>query len=139
MTPTASTYLMSGKRGGHQMFKDTKAFSGFSVNDLEAAKAFYGGTLGLDVGEANGMLQLKVAGGNPILVYPKSDHVPAEYTMHNFPVADIEGTVRELTGRGVSFERYNDDQDDSGIYRGIGPLIAWFKDPAGNVLAVLED
>ena len=121
------------------MFKDTKAFSGFSVNELEAAKAFYGGTLGLDVGEANGMLQLKVAGGNPILVYPKSDHIPAEYTMLNFPVADIEGTVRELTGRGVSFERYNDDQDDSGIYRGIGPLIAWFKDPAGNVIAIIQE
>jgi catechol 2,3-dioxygenase-like lactoylglutathione lyase family enzyme len=121
------------------MFKDTKAFSGFSVDDIEAARTFYGETLGLDVGEANGMLRLKVAGGNPILVYPKSDHVPAEYTMLNFPVTDIESTVRELTGRGVSFEHYNDDQDELGIYRGVGPLIAWFKDPAGNVIAIIQD
>ncbi len=116
------------------MFKDTKAFSGFSVDDIAVAKAFYGDTLGLDVGEANGMLELNIAGGNPILVYPKADHVPADYTMLNFPVDDIEATARELTDRGVTFERYNDDQDDLGIYRGVGPLIAWFKDPGGQLL-----
>ena len=121
------------------MFKDTKAFSGFSVDDIEAAKTFYTDTLGLDVGEANGMLQLNITGSNPVLVYPKSNHVPAEYTMLNFPVADIETTVRELTDRGVSFEHYNDDQDKLGIYRGVGPLIAWFKDPAGNVIAVIQE
>jgi catechol 2,3-dioxygenase-like lactoylglutathione lyase family enzyme len=121
------------------MFKDTKAFSGFSVDDIAVAKAFYGDTLGLDVGEANGMLQLNIAGGNPVLVYPKADHVPADYTMLNFPVDDIEATARELTDRGVTFERYNDDQDDLGIHRGVGPLIAWFKDPAGNVIALIQE
>ena len=121
------------------MFKDTKAFSGFSVGDIEAAKTFYADTLGLDVGEENGMLRLNIAGGNPVLVYPKDNHVPAEYTMLNFPVADVEATVRELTDRGVTFERYNNDQDELGIYRGVGPLIAWFKDPAGNVIAVVQE
>ena len=121
------------------MFKDTKAFSGFSVDDIPTAKAFYAETLGLDVGESNGMLQLNIAGSNPVLVYPKDNHVPAEYTMLNFPSADIEADVRELTGRGVTFERYNDDQDELGIYRGQGPLIAWFKDPAGNVIAIIQE
>ena len=121
------------------MFKDTKAFSGFSVNDIDAAKAFYADTLGLDVGEENGMLRLNVAGTNSVLAYPKPNHVPAEYTMLNFLVPNIEGTVRELTGRGVRFERYNDDQDEHGIYRGVGPLIAWFKDPAGNVIAIIQE
>jgi catechol 2,3-dioxygenase-like lactoylglutathione lyase family enzyme len=121
------------------MFKDTKAFSGFSVDDIPAAKAFYGETLGVDVGEANGMLRLNIAGGNPVLVYPKTNHVPAEYTVLNFPVTDIEATARELTERGVTFERYNDQQDELGILRGEGPLIAWFKDPAGNVLSIIQD
>ena len=121
------------------MFKDTKAFSGFSVDDIAVAKEFYANTLGLDVGEANGMLQLNIAGGNPILVYPKPNHVPAEYTTLNFPVEDVEATVRELGSRGVTFERYSDEQDEFGIYRGAGPLIAWFKDPAGNVLSVVQE
>ena len=120
------------------MFKDTKAFSGFSVDDIPAAKAFYADTLGLDVGEENGMLRLNIAGGNRVLVYPKENHVPAEYTTLNFPVEDIKATVQELTDRGVSFERYNDDQDELGIYHGYGPQAAWFKDPAGNVLSVLQ-
>jgi catechol 2,3-dioxygenase-like lactoylglutathione lyase family enzyme len=121
------------------MLKDTKAFSGFSVDDIEAARHFYQDTLGLEVSEANGMLTLHLAGDRPTLVYPKPDHVPATYTILNFPVADVEATVDELAGRGVSFERYEGgDQDDKGIYRGQGPLIAWFKDPAGNVLSVLE-
>ncbi len=121
------------------MFKATKAFSGFSVDDIPAAQAFYAGTLGLDVTEENGMLQLRIAGGIPILVYPKHDHTPAEFTILNFPVTDIEATARELTSRGVSFERYHDDQDELGISRGEGPLIAWFKDPAGNVLSIIEE
>lgn len=120
------------------MFKDTKAYSGFSVDDIPVAKTFYSETLGLDVGEANGMLQLNIAGGNPVLVYPKDNHVPAEYTVLNFPVTDIETVARALTDRGVTFERYNDEQDDLGINRGEGPLIAWFKDPAGNVLSILQ-
>ncbi|MGW7681208.1 VOC family protein [Kribbella sp. NPDC054772] len=120
------------------MLKDSKAFSGFSVDDIPRAKEFYGTTLGIDVGEEHGMLHLRVAGGTPVLVYPKADHVPAEYTVLNFPVTDIEATARELAGRGVTFERYNDEQDESGINRGQGPLIAWFKDPAGNVLSIIQ-
>ncbi|WP_020390926.1 VOC family protein [Kribbella catacumbae] len=120
------------------MFKATKAFSGFSVDDIPAARTFYGDTLGLDVSEENGMLQLRIAGGIPILVYPKDNHTPAEFTILNFPVADIEATARELSTRGVTFERYGGDQDELGIHRGEGPLIAWFKDPAGNVLSIIE-
>jgi len=121
------------------MFKDTRAFSGFSVDDIPAAKEFYGETLGLAVGEENGMLRLEIAGGIPVLVYPKADHVPAEFTILNFPVADITATARELTARGVAFERYSDDHDELGVFHGDGPLIAWFKDPAGNVLSVIQE
>ncbi|NIK55617.1 VOC family protein [Kribbella shirazensis] len=121
------------------MFHDTKAFSGFSVDDIPAAKEFYGTTLGIDVGEENGMLQLRIAGGNPVLVYPKENHVPAEYTVLNFPVGDIEATARELVARGIAFEKYGDTQDELGIHRGGGPLIAWFKDPAGNVLSIIQE
>ncbi|GAB3827676.1 VOC family protein [Kribbella italica] len=120
------------------MFGQTKAFSGFSVDDVPAAKEFYAGILGLEVEEDHGMLHLKIAGGNTVLVYPKDDHVPAEYTMLNFPVDDITATARELAARGVAFERYDAGQDELGVMRGEGPLIAWFKDPAGNVLAILE-
>ena len=125
------------------MFKDTKAFSGFSVDDMAAARKFYGQTLGLDIGEAEmGMVVLKIAGGNGTLVYPKDDHVPATYTMLNFPVDDIDSAVDELTGKGVVFEHYEGMTDEKGIVRGLsagrGPDIAWFKDPAGNVLSVLK-
>jgi len=120
------------------MFKDAKAFSGFSVNDIPKAKAFYSSTLGLDVSEENGMLNLQISGGNHILIYPTPDHTPATFTILNFPVDDIEKAVDELTKRGVRFEIYNKDQDKKGIYRGQGPNIAWFKDPAGNILSVLE-
>jgi catechol 2,3-dioxygenase-like lactoylglutathione lyase family enzyme len=120
------------------MFKDAKAFSGFSVNDIPKAKAFYSNTLGLNVSEENGMLNLQINGGNHILIYPKPDHTPATFTVLNFPVANIEQVVDELTKRGVRFEIYNKDQDEKGIYRGQGPNIAWFKDPAGNILSVLE-
>jgi catechol 2,3-dioxygenase-like lactoylglutathione lyase family enzyme len=121
------------------VLKDSKAFSGFAVNDIPAAKQFYAETLGLEVGEQNGMLRLQIAGGNTVLVYPKPQHTPAEYTILNFPVDDIEATAQELTGRGVTFERYNDKHDDLGIFRGGGPLIAWFKDPAGNILSIIQD
>ena len=123
------------------MFKDTRAFSGFSVNDLQRAKEFYGQTLGLDVSEANGLLQLHLAGGMTILVYPKDNHTPATFTILNFPVANIEQAVDELARKGVRFESYNEGDlvtDEKGISRGGGPNIAWFKDPAGNILSVLE-
>lgn len=123
------------------MLKDTKAFSGFSVNDLQKAKEFYGQTLGLDVTEANGLLQLQIAGGTTILIYPKENHTPATFTILNFPVDNIEQAVDELTRRGVHFEHYNEGElvtDAKGISRDGGPSIAWFKDPAGNILSVLE-
>jgi predicted enzyme related to lactoylglutathione lyase len=119
------------------MLEQSKAFSGFSVNDIAAARKFYGEVLGLRVSEANGMLTLHLAGDRDTLVYPKADHVPAEFTILNFPVADIEATVDSLVSRGVSFEHY-EWVDERGINRHGGPLIAWFKDPAGNVLSVLE-
>jgi catechol 2,3-dioxygenase-like lactoylglutathione lyase family enzyme len=121
------------------MFKDTKAFSGFAVDDVEKARAFYEGTLGLETSEEYGILTLHIAGDRPTIVYPRPNHAPAEYTILNFPVDDIEAAVDELSARGVEFERYEGfDQDDRGIMRGQGPPIAWFKDPAGNVLSVLE-
>jgi catechol 2,3-dioxygenase-like lactoylglutathione lyase family enzyme len=123
------------------MFKDTKAFSGFSVNDAQKAKEFYGQTLGLDVSESYGLLRLHIAGGTTILMYPKENHTPATFTILNFPVANIEQAVDELVRRGVRFESYNEGglvTDEKGIFRGGGPKIAWFKDPAGNLLSVLE-
>jgi predicted enzyme related to lactoylglutathione lyase len=123
------------------MFKETKAFSGFSVNDIQKAKEFYSRTLGLDVSEMNGMLSLHIAGGNPILIYPKPNHPPATFTILNFPVDNIEQAVADLTRRGVRFDIYNEENfktDEKGIFRGGGPLIAWFRDPAGNILSVLE-
>ena len=123
------------------MFKDSKAFSGFSVNDLAAAKAFYGGTLGLPVSEPMGQLRLELAGGGTVFVYAKPDHVPATFTILNFPVKDIDQAVAELTRRGVAFEHYPELKTDAkGIARDErGPAIAWFKDPAGNILSVLQE
>jgi catechol 2,3-dioxygenase-like lactoylglutathione lyase family enzyme len=121
------------------MFGHTRAFSGFSVDDIPKAKRFYGETLGLRVSEEHGMLQLHIAGDRDTLIYPKEDHTPATYTILNFPVDDIDTTVDQLAARGVRFERYDGaDQDEKGIFRGEGPPIAWFKDPAGNVLSVLQ-
>ena len=122
------------------MFKDTHAFSGFSVNDIPRAKQFYGETLGLNVTEENGMLVLHLAGGGTVLVYPKENHEPATFTILNFPVPDVEATVDQLTQAGVPFEHYEGDlqTDQKGIMRGEGPTIAWFKDPAGNILSVLD-
>ena len=121
------------------MFKDTKAFSGFSVDDVAKAKEFYGQTLGLDVSEANGLLMLHLAGGKDVVVYPKADHIPATFTILNFPVDNIEQAVDDLAARGVRMEIYFEgSQDAKGISRGEGPLIAWFKDPAGNILSVIE-
>jgi len=124
------------------VFKTTKAFSGFSVDDIPRAREFYGETLGLEVSEENGMLTLHIAGDRDTLVYPKGDdHTPASFTILNFPVDDIEQAVDGLTQRGVEFERYPGTEtktDAKGIFRGGGPLIAWFKDPAGNVLSVMQ-
>jgi len=120
------------------MFKKTKAFSGFSVNDIPKAKAFYGETLGLDVTEEYGQLHIHIAGGGTVFVYPKPDHTPATFTILNFPVDDIDQAVAELTKRGITFESYP-DTDARGVYRGEGPLIAWFKDPSGNILSVLQE
>ena len=124
------------------MFRGTKAFSGFSVSDQAAAKKFYGETLGLDVEEGPDGLRLKIAGGNPIYVYAKDNHVPATYTMLNFPVDDIDKAVDELKGKGIKFESYEGFTDDKGIARGRsanrGPDIAWFTDPAGNILSVIQ-
>ena len=121
------------------MFTNTKAFSGFAVDDVDKAREFYSETLGLEVSEENGLLTLHIADDRPTLVYPRPNHAPAEYTILNFPVDDIEQAVDDLTARGVQFERYEDfDQDERGIMRGEGPPIAWFKDPAGNVLSVIK-
>ena len=126
------------------MFGETKAFSGFSVNDVPTAKKFYGETLGLKVSEQYGLLTLHIAGDRDIFVYPKPNHTPATYTILNFPVDDIDEAVDELTKRGVRFERYEGaKQDEKGIARPErsedGPPIAWFTDPAGNILSVLEE
>ena len=124
------------------MLKDTKAFSGFSVNDVQKAKEFYGQTLGLDVSESYGLLQLHIAGGTTILMYPKENHTPATFTILNFPVDNIEQAVDDLARRGVHCESYHESDlvtDEKGIFRGEGPKIAWFKDPAGNILSVLEE
>jgi catechol 2,3-dioxygenase-like lactoylglutathione lyase family enzyme len=121
------------------MLTDSKAFSGFAVDDLEKAKAFYADTLGIETSEENGMLTLHLAGDRPTLVYPKPDHEPAGYTILNFPVEDIDRAVDGLAGRGVEFLRYDGfEQDEKGVMRDQGPPIAWFTDPAGNILSVLQ-
>jgi predicted enzyme related to lactoylglutathione lyase len=122
------------------MFAQTKAFSGFAVDDVEAARAFYGDTLGVRTSEEHGLLWLHLAGERDTLAYPKDDHTPASYTILNFPVDDIEQAVDALTERGVQMLRYDGiGQDERGIMREGGPFIAWFTDPAGNVLSVLQE
>lgn len=125
------------------MLADSHAFSGFSSNDIARAKDFYAKTLGLEVAEENGMLTLHLAGGGTVLIYPKPNHEPASFTVLNFPVEDIDQAVDELTKAGIQFERYEGfDHDERGIVRSDnsqhGPSIAWFKDPAGNILSVLQ-
>lgn len=128
------------------MLKDSHAFSSFSTDDVEAAKRFYGETLGLDaaIDDKMGILQVKLAGGGQTMIYPKDDHVPATFTVLNFPVDDIERVVDELGKKGVTFEQYDKDMiktDEKGIAgeAGKGPRIAWFKDPAGNTLSVVSE
>jgi catechol 2,3-dioxygenase-like lactoylglutathione lyase family enzyme len=121
------------------MFRDSHGFSGFSSNDIAKSRQFYSETLGLEVTEENGMLTLHLAGGGTVLIYPKDDHEPASFTVLNFPVASIDEAVDRLTQAGVTFERYEGSgQDERGIAREYPPPIAWFKDPAGNILSVLE-
>jgi predicted enzyme related to lactoylglutathione lyase len=123
------------------MLENSKAFSGFAASDIQKAKEFYGKTLGLKISEDHGMLTLHLAGGNNVLIYPKPNHIPATFTVLNFPVDDVDLAVDELTKRGVRFEIYALPEiktDEKGIMRGNGPTIAWFKDPAGNILSVLE-
>ncbi len=126
--------------GPNSMFENVRAFSGFSVDDIAAARAFYEGVLGLAVSERNGMLTLHLAGGRDTLIYPKADHAPATFTILNFPVEDIDAAVAALAARGVVFQA-GEWTDASGVMRGLergmGPDIAWFTDPAGNVLSVL--
>jgi len=122
------------------MFNNTKAFSGFSVDDLRKAKDFYGQVLGLEVSESPEGLELHIAGGARIFIYPKPNHIPATFTILNFPVDNVEATVDQLLKCGVRFEHYDQGNlktDEKGIFRGPGPTIAWFKDPAGNILSVL--
>ncbi len=126
------------------MFRTTPAFSGFAVDDIDAARSFYGGTLDLEVTDLPEMslLQLRLGSGAAVLIYPKPDHVPASFTILNFPVDDIDAAAAALTAAGVTFERYPQigEPDENGVYRGPeGPPIAWFRDPAGNILSVLED
>ncbi len=130
-------YLAS-LRGASGVLAGSPAFSGFSVDDIPAAEAFYRETLGLVVTRDHGMLRLRPVGGRDVLVYPKPDHRPATYTMLNFPVEDIGAAVARLRERGVRFERY-DGVDENGVFRGEGPPIAWFRDPAGNILSVIEE
>jgi catechol 2,3-dioxygenase-like lactoylglutathione lyase family enzyme len=123
------------------MLENSKAFSGFSVNDIQKAKEFYSRTLGLEVAESNGLLKLHLAGDTTVLIYPKPNHLPASFTILNFPVDSVDKTVDDLTKRGVRCEIYREPglkTDERGIFRDGGPVIAWFKDPAGNILSVLE-
>ena len=122
------------------MFNNTKAFSGFSVDDLRKAKDFYSQVLGLEVSESPEGLELHIAGGARIFIYPKPNHIPATFTILNFPVDNVEATIDQLLKRGVRCEHYDQGNlktDEKGIFRGPGPTIAWFKDPAGNILSVL--
>jgi catechol 2,3-dioxygenase-like lactoylglutathione lyase family enzyme len=122
------------------MFTKAEAFVSFAVPDLDEARNFYGNTLGLKTSDGpEGVLELHIEGSREVMVYPKPDHAPATYTVLNFPVEDIEQAVDALAEKGVTFERYDGfDQDERGIMRGGGPLIAWFRDPAGNILSVVK-
>src|SRR6188472_4097119 len=126
---------------GEEMLRESKALSGFAAPDMGKLTDFYGQTLGLEVTEEHGLLTLHLAGGNNVLIYPKADHMPANFTILNFPVNDVDRAVDELTRRGVRFEKYDGPEiktDEKGIMRGNAPTIAWSKDPAGNILSVVD-
>jgi len=138
---TAQGAQQASRKKVSSMFKDAETFSSFSVNDLKKAKEFYGGTLGLEVAETKEGLELHFP-GNTVFIYPKPNHTPASFTVLNFPVKDIEEAVEELTTLGVKLEKYNQPDlktDERGIMSGPGMQIAWFKDPAGNILSVIEN
>lgn len=124
------------------MIKPNNAFSGFSVNDISKSKEFYAGILGMKVKDGEmGTLNLIIASGSTVIVYPKPNHVPAEFTILNFPVSNIDEAVDELTEKGITFLKYDNETiktDHKGVMRGNGPDIAWFSDPAGNILSVIE-
>jgi catechol 2,3-dioxygenase-like lactoylglutathione lyase family enzyme len=125
------------------MLKDSPAFSGYSTDDVDRAREFYAGTLGLETDDSMGGLGLRFANGQRVFIYPKPNHEPATFTVLNFPVEDLDAAVDELTAKGVTFERYPGmDHDEKGIVRSpspeMGPDIAWFKDPAGNIISVLK-
>ena len=139
---TAKGAQTQSRKRVSSMFKDSKGFSSFSVKDLKTAKQFYGETLGLGVSESPEGLELRLAGGSTVFLYPKPNHTPASFTVLNFPVDDVEEAVDELVGLGLRFEQYDLPDlktDKRGIAHGPGPTIAWFKDPDGNILSVLEE
>jgi predicted enzyme related to lactoylglutathione lyase len=138
----AIAWLVRRTIEGGSMLKNSKAFSGFSASDIQKVKEFYSTRLGLNVSESHGLLTLHLAGGNNVIIYPKPNHVPATFTVLNFPVEDVDHAVDQLKKRGVRFEHYdlpNLRTDEKGIMRGNGPTIAWFKDPAGNILSVIDE
>ena len=139
MTQNAAT--RTRRKQTSELFKEAETFSSFSINDLKQAKQFYGETLGLEVEETDEGLQLNTSGAT-VFLYSKPNHTPASFTVLNFHVDDIEAAVKELKALGIQLEQYNLPDlktDESGIFRGPGPEIAWFKDPAGNILSVLEE
>lgn len=124
------------------MLRASNAFGGFSVNDVPAAMKFYGDTLGLKVSEDHGIMTINLSNGGSVIAYPKANHEPATFTILNFPVPDVDAAVDALLARGVTFERYDMSDlktDAKGVMRGNGPTIAWFKDPAGNILSVIDE
>jgi predicted enzyme related to lactoylglutathione lyase len=130
------------REGDELMFRDADAFSSFSVDNVPRAKEFYGQTLGVEISESGDAFELRLGGGGKVLVYPKKNHVPATFTVLNFPVDNVDAAVDELTRRGVRFEIYDQGDlktDEKGIFRDEGMTIAWFTDPAGNVLSVMEE
>lgn len=136
----SAEYVASREAMESANFRHNRPFSGFAVDDVPKAQRFYRETLGIDVSEEHGMLRLHIGEGSSILVYPKADHNPASFTILNIPVEDIDAAVDALDRRGVTFERYNGvEADERGIFRAGGPYIAWFKDPAGNILSVLQE
>ena len=138
---TAKAASMPSRKKASNVFRTAKSFSSFSVNDLNKAKNFYGQTLGLDVSETPEGLELRI-GNNPVFLYPKPNHTPASFTVLNFNVNNIEEAIEELASNGISLEHYNLPDmktDQRGIFSGPGHQIAWFKDPAGNILSVIEE